>query len=347
MRAWVVRGGGSGEFENYALENDVAVVGWPELGNLSGVSTRSEMRQRVRQTIRNISERAVANNAGQLLRFAHVIERGDLVVMPCKTTRSLAFGRCGGPYDFRPNNPPEIPHTRPVEWIRTEVPRHEIDQDLLHSLGSLLTVFEVKRNDAAARLAKLLRPGPNIESVRSADGGNVTIEDDDALIEDSAVDVELLAADGIETHISRVFRGHRLAELVEAVLRAEGYVTRLSPPGPDGGVDVLVGSGPLGLEVPRIAVQVKSGHGQVNAPAMRDLQGAAHNFGADTALFVSWGGFNRAARKLATEQWFQLRIWDSGTLIEKITENYDRLPEQLQAQLPLKQVWTLAVENDE
>lgn len=347
MRAWVVRGGGSGEFENYALESDVAVVGWSELGDLSGVATRSEMRQRVRQTYQDMSERAVANNAGQLLRFAHVIERGDLVVMPCKTTRSLAFGRCGGPYEFRPNNPPEIPHTRPVEWIRTEVPRHAIDQDLLHSLGSLLTVFEVKRNDAATRLGKFLRPGADIESVPSADGEKATIEDDDALVEESAVDIEQLAADSIETHISRVFQGHRLAELVEAVLRAEGYVTRLSPPGPDGGVDVLVGSGPLGLEPPRIVVQVKSGHGQVDAPTMRNLQGAARNFGADTALFVSWGGFNRAAHQLATDQWFQLRIWNSGTLIEKITENYDRLPEQFQAQLPLKQVWTLAVESDE
>lgn len=347
MRAWVVRGGSSGEFENYALENDVAVVGWSELGDLSRVSTRNEIREIVRRAYQDIGEGAVANAAGQLLRFAHVIEQGDLVVMPCKTTRSLAFGTCGGPYEFRPNNPPDIPHTRPVEWIRTEVPRHAIDQDLLHSLGSLLTVFEVKRNDAATRLAKFLRLGPNIESVPSADSGNTMIDDDDVLTKDSAVDVELLAADGIETHISRVFRGHRLAELVEAVLRAEGYVTRLSPPGPDGGVDVLVGSGPLGLDPPRIAVQVKSGHGQVDAPTMRNLQGAARNFGADTALFVAWGGFNRAARRLATDQWFQLRIWDSGTLIEKITENYDRLPEQLQAQLPLKQVWTLAVESDE
>lgn len=38
-----------------------------------------------------------------------------------------------------------------------------------------------------------------------------------------------------------------MIRLVEAVLEAEGDVTELSPPGADGGVDILAGSGPLGF----------------------------------------------------------------------------------------------------
>ena len=79
---------------------------------------------------------------------------------------------------------------------------------------------------------------------------------------------------------------------------------------------------------------------------MRNLRGAAANFEADTALFVAWGGFNREARKLARSKWFQLRIWDSRDLIDKITENYDKLPEHIQAKLPLKQIWTLALDDE-
>ena len=39
---------------------------------------------------------------------------------------------------------------------------------------------------------------------------------------------------------------------------AEGWVTKFSPPGADGGVDILAGRGSLGLEAPRLCVQVKS-----------------------------------------------------------------------------------------
>src|SRR5207253_2508752 len=52
-------------------------------------------------------------------------------------------------------------------------------------------------------------------------------------------DIERLARDQITAHIGRRFVGHDLARLVAAVPEAEGYVTKLSPPGPDAGVDVL------------------------------------------------------------------------------------------------------------
>ena len=137
MRAWVVRGGRDGEFESYALENKVAVMGWSELGDLSGTSSLEDVREMVQQQNPDMNPGAVGNYSKQLFRSAHVIEPGHLVVMPCKTTRSLAFGRCAGPYKYRApgESYPDIRHTRSVEWIRTDVPRHAIDQDLLYSLA--------------------------------------------------------------------------------------------------------------------------------------------------------------------------------------------------------------------
>ena len=41
--------------------------------------------------------------------------------------------------------------------------------------------------------------------------------------------------------------------------------TKLSPPGPDGGIDIFAGRGPFGLDAPRLCVQVKS----QNSPADR------------------------------------------------------------------------------
>ncbi len=346
MRAWVVRAGGTGEHEDFALESNVAVIGWSKVVKDLSNTTKEDIRQVLQDADPDLGKHALGNNVGQLYRFVHEIEQGDLIVIPIKTTNTLAIGSCVGDYEYRQDAPAGRRHVRPVKWIRTEIPRHSVGQDLLYTLGGLMTVFGAKRNNAAARLKELASSGLDPGKSAEVADGDETAPYPDSVDEETLVNVELLAADRIEAHIAKEFTGHRLAELVEAILRAEGYVTWRSPPGPDGGVDVLASSGPFGLDKPRIAVQVKSGKSAVNTPTMRNLQGAAANFEADTALFVAWGGFNREARKLARSKWFQLRIWDSRDLIDKITENYDKLPEHIQAKLPLKQIWTLALDDE-
>jgi len=40
-----------------------------------------------------------------------------------------------------------------------------------------------------------------------------------------------------------------------------------------------------------------------------------------------------------------VRLWESRDLVEAIYRNYDRLPAEVQAELPLKKVWMLVVEE--
>ncbi len=268
MRAWVVRAGKDGEYEDFALEKGVVVIDWDDLGDLSAVTTRDQVREMLTATGYAEGNR-LANHAGQIFRFVHEIDTGDLVVLPAKRTRTLAVGRYAGGYEFRPDNPDGCRHVRPVDWLRTEQPRSSLRQDLLHTLGGLHTVFRPKRNNAVARLAEFSRTGRDPELRHSDD---VSHEDGtDSIDEEGAVDMEQLATDRIAAHIARTFKGHGLERLVEAILRAEGYITNRSPAGPDGGVDMLAGSGPLGLNAPRIAVQVKSGQMAVDAPTVRNL----------------------------------------------------------------------------
>jgi restriction system protein len=102
----------------------------------------------------------------------------------------------------------------------------------------------------------------------------------------------------------------------------------------------------MGFESPRICVQVKSSQSPVDVTVLRNLQGILKNFGADQGLLVSWGGFNKAVLEEASRNFFTIRLWDSSTLLQAITRNYDRLPESLQAELPLKRVWALVIEED-
>jgi restriction system protein len=63
--------------------------------------------------------------------------------------------------------------------------------------------------------------------------------------------------------------------------------------------------------------------------------------GADQGFLVSWGGFNAKVPAEARDQFFIVRLWDSGELIQAILDNYARLSPEIQAVLPLKQVWIL------
>jgi restriction system protein len=66
---------------------------------------------------------------------------------------------------------------------------------------------------------------------------------------------------------------------------------------------------------------------------------------ADHGLLVSWGGFKETVRREATSSFFQVRLWDKNLLLSEIVANYDKLPESLQADLPLKRIWVVAAEE--
>ena len=88
-----------------------------------------------------------------------------------------------------------------------------------------------------------------------------------------ASNVERIGKDLIQSRITELFTGHDLSRLVAEVLKAEGFTTDMSPPGPDGGIDVFAGRGPLGLDSPRLIVQVKSSPSPVDVKVVRELNG--------------------------------------------------------------------------
>jgi restriction system protein len=305
-------------------------VGFQEVGDLTPITEREQVRPILERVLPDLSPGAIANYVGQLWAFKERIQIGDLVALPLHTSAAIAFGRVAGPYHYEESAPPDARNRRAVDWLRDDVPRTAFDQDLLFSLGGATTVFEVRRNDAEQRIEAVLfgtavpPPGAGPEPP------------------EPPVDVAEYGRDQIRTLIARRFAGHDLARLVDAILRAKGYTTYLSPEGPDHGVDVLAGGGAMGLDQPRIAVQVKTG--TVDEPAVSQLQGAMENFGADHGLMVAWGGFKRGVENEARRKFFRLRLWDSDKLIDELTAIYDALPAELRDELPLTRVWSVVGE---
>jgi restriction system protein len=339
MTLWLVRAGSRGEGEDYALTNKIVGVGWAELGDLSTVRSLDAIKQRLQEHFPDAKPSSASNQAGQLDAFTHRIKQDDLVALPLKTAPAVAFGRVTGGYRFDPKAPEQVRHQRPVEWIREDVPRSEIDQDLLYSLGAFMTVCQIRRNNAEERIRALLAGKPAAETATA----EVPSDEGD---EAAPVDFDRLSRDQISKRIAARFHSHELAQLVGEILRAEGFVTSVSPAGPDGGVDILAGQGSMGFDGAMLAVQVKSGKQQADAPTLRELQGVMSNFGAARGLLVSWGGFTKAARAEARRLFFQIRLWDSDALVDKITEVYERLPGETQAEIPLRRIWTLVPDED-
>ncbi len=333
MSLFLVRAGRHGEQEQGALDNNVVTMGWNQFSDLSGLKSREELSRLYLEKHPNAKKMAVANEVGQLWKFVHDIKKNDLVALPLKSQPIVAIGIVKGPYQYK-KIADGIMHIHEVEWLKM-IPRTAIDQDLLYSLGAFMTVCEISRNNAEERIKKLVELKEY----------SVAKEEEPSAFEEK-IDVGEYAKDEIRKFIGRKFVGHNLARLVEAVLYAQGYVAQTSPPGPDGGVDILAAAGALGFNSPRICVQVKSSETPVDVKVLRELQGVMTKVRAETGLLVSWGGFNTKAFQEAKDAFFSIRLWDSDDLLDEIMKHYDNFSDEIKAELPLKRLWGLVLESD-
>lgn len=338
MTLWLIRAGKHGEREEFALENNVAVIGWDEIPDIANIKTRDVLWKLLHESHADQKDKTLKNWESQLWAFAKRIKPGDLVALPLKRRSVIAIGKVEGNYQYIDNNPSNARHLRPVNWLK-EFPRSQFGQDLLHSLGSAMTVCQIKRNNAEERVKNLLE-GKRDSLVKTPDIAS------DVNDEDSGFDIEQFARDQIIAYINTKFKGHDLERLVGAILEAQGYKVKIAPEGPDGGVDIIAGRGSLGFDPPRLAVQVKSSDSPADVSVLRELQGVMSTFGADLGLIVAWGGYRGTVEKEAARQFFKIRLWDSNDLVSTLQEYYDRLPDAFQAELPLKRIWVLVQEEE-
>jgi restriction system protein len=278
MAVWMARAGRHGEDESAALEQGMAIIGFLEFPDLSGIRTKEQLAELAEGILPGENANRLANWAGQLWAFRERIQPDDFVVLPLRTRSAIAIGQVTGPYRYEAGR-----HTRPVHWLKTDIPRSAFDPDLLSSFGALMTVCQISRNHAENRIRALAQaaasPTPSPGAGATADAETVP------------VDLGQSAEDRIRQFIEQKFKGHGLSRIVNAVLEATGYTTQVSRPGPDGGVDIIAGRGAMGFETPRLCVQVKSGSGPVGVEVLRGLHGTMKAFGAELGLLVSWGGF--------------------------------------------------------
>jgi len=273
MAIWLIRAGRNGEREDFALETSVAVIGWNEVPDLTKVASREELKAVIQKAYPQSPKGRISNFAGQLWAFRNTVDKGSFVILPLKTRGTIAIGKVTGDYEYAPQNPENAKHVRKVDWLRDDVPRSAFSQKLLYSFGAFMTVCKIDREGAEAEIIAALKgkpkPTPTSTLATPEAGEEESLDDQTALI-----DLEDQAKTLIHAHITAHFAGHHLADIVQAILDAQGFECLTSEPGPDGGVDILAGHGKMGLEAPRLCVQVKSSDSPADVKVLRELRRA-------------------------------------------------------------------------
>jgi restriction system protein len=131
-------------------------------------------------------------------------------------------------------------------------------------------------------------------------------------------------------------KGHPLADFVAHLMEKMGYRTRVSPAGPDGGVDIIAHEDELGFKPPIVKVQVKGSQDSVGDPAVSALFGKIEP--QEFGLFVTLGAFTAQARNFERNK-SNLRLIDGQELVDLVLLHYDELDSRYKGLIPLKRVY--------
>lgn len=347
-KAWVIRAGAHGDHEQWNLDHGRATIGWSEVGDIGKCSSKNEILELLFRTYPGDPEKRLTNYASQLWAFSDSVSIGDLIILPSKIRRGyIWFGRATGLYQYDSKNP-ELERRKfiPVDWSAEPVSRSSIGADLLNSLNASQTVFSPSRNNAAKRLEHAASKGIDPEADNLSRLGDLLFAsstspaDDEDVTDPAPIPTLDSIADRVRAYITENFKEHELTWLVADILTVHGFHCEVSPPGPDGGVDIMAGMGPLGMDAPILVVEVKSEPNAIDSRVVRGLHSAREQHKANQALLVAWGGLTRPAnREFRTDSSF--RVWDGDALLEELFYTYDELPPETKAKIPLKQTWIL------
>ena len=137
--------------------------------------------------------------------------------------------------------------------------------------------------------------------------------------------------------LAQELKGHPLAHFVAHLLNTMGYRARVSPEGPDGGIDIIAHKDELGFEPPIIKVQVKStDKGSIGDPVASALYGKVGS--NEYGMLVTLATFSSQATSFAKSK-TNFRLIDGKELVDLILSHYEQFDSSYKGLLPLRRVY--------
>ena len=329
---WVVRSGENGIYAQQFLDNNRVAIGW-DVGPLSDTDSDECIKRRFGERYTDVKPKTHESWANQTIRFFKEVTIGNVVATYSASNRLYYIGRVDSISQQTArtiDGDGESEYKRDVEWLY-EVRRDVLTEDTRNSLGSALTLFRLPKQASQELRSHCFSDDstvtsfsvPFVQPVPSDSGG--TLEDYD-----------FKAKQFVEDQIAKL-NWQQLQDLVAGILRAMGYRTKISGPGPDRGVDIFASPDGLGLTEPRIFVEVKHRSASVSADQVRSFLGGRRN--GDRCLYVSTGGFSKEALYEADRATIPLTIITTPELRELLLTYYEQLDSETCALVPLRKVF--------
>ena len=344
-KMWMVRAGRGGAYAEHFLTSGVVAIGWASMGEIKPDESDADIWQRYAATFPEHNPAQRGNMVGQVKRFLREVAVGDYAVTYDPRQRLYHIGviRSDAAVQTRMDGEqPRPEYVRRVDWQSDPVPRDALSPGAKQVLAALMTVFRV--NDAASQE---LRGGDPTPAQPPAAAAPTELLPADASELDSAEAAYTLteyvekSEQLIEDHIARL-DPYQLQDLVAGILRAMGYRTRVSDPGPDRGVDIFASPDGLGLAEPRIFVEVKHRGGAIGAPAVRAFLGGRRP--GDRCLYISTGGFTLEARYEADRSAVPVALVAMPELRALLVDFYESLDLVTRDLVPLRRIYWPAEE---
>jgi len=325
-KMWMVRAGeGAYLIEDFKKLNIVA-VGWKELGDITGKNlSKNDLINMIGEMDPGLKEAQIRMSANQFFKFMKKINIGDYVISYNPDLRQYLVGKIKSDHKYEKDICGDYSNYRKVDWKGT-VNRDDISTSSKNAIGAISTLFEVRdfaRKEILALLAGKPPLGEEIED---------EVEDIDNLREDVINRANEFIKDNI-----MLLNWEEMQDLVAGILRAMGFKTRTTGKGSDRGRDVVASPDGLGLENPRIFVEVKHKNNPIGSKEIRSFIGALRP--ECKGVYVSTGGFTKEAFYEAERSNIPITLIDSTELVNLIIQYYDNFDNEARGLVPLTKVY--------
>lgn len=327
---WFIRAGENAYLFEEFKSTQMIAIGWNEVGPLEQTRHIDEVKKKLRKEYPDYKDGKVNITAGQLYRFAQEMKAGDLVVTYNPQTREYLIGEINSDYHYGEGMISDKSHYRKVTWSGL-VGRDVLTANTRNCLGSIMTLFALQ-SETVKELEHFLRQKHDEPFQPPPE----ETEKEQAELDTIKEDVIERAHEFIKDKFNHL-DWEEMQSLVAGVLRGMGYKTRISVKGPDRGRDIIASPDGLGLQQPRIMVEVKHRKNAMGSNEIRSFIGGLRP--GDQGVYVSTGGFTREAKYEAERSNIPVSLVDADLLVELINQHYDEFDSEAKSLMPLKKIY--------
>lgn len=329
---WMVRCGRNSAYFDDFKDKQVVAIGFMENHDLTNYKTPNEVWELIKSSHKEWAIGKARNVCGQVFTFSLYFNIDDAVITYDCNSRNYLIGQIVSDYSFDKSANSDMQHFRKVKWTNT-LSRDQFSVEAKNSLGAIQTVFKIPEK-VISEINSLISGKAIIKDEIGTEIAPIATESED--LEDLYNDIQERSKEFIKDKVLKL-DWDQMQRLVAGILRGMGYRTRISPKGSDRGRDIVASPDGLGLENPRIVVEVKHRQNSMGSQELRSFLGGLRS--GDKGLYVSTGGFSKDAKYEADRSNVPITLIDLDDLVELLMQHYENIDPDTRSLTPLVKLY--------